>query len=58
MGVRIATLTFRIAPGVRETLLIATQQPRAIARMEVLIRDYCGRKRIPSKEKRATKIRE
>ncbi|MCW8905973.1 MAG: hypothetical protein OQL28_01885 [Sedimenticola sp.] len=43
-----ATLTFRIDPGVKEALRTAAQrQHRSIANMvEVLIRDYCGRKGI------------
>lgn len=40
---KIATLIFRINPGVRGTLRTATpQEYRSIANMvEVLIRDYC-----------------
>lgn len=47
-----ATLTFRIDPGVKEALRAAAQQEhRSIANMvEVLIRDYCGRKGIPIEE--------
>ncbi len=47
-----ATLTFRIDPGVKEALRTAAQQEhRSIANMvEVLIRDYCGRKDIPVEE--------
>ncbi len=43
-----ATLTFRINPGVKEALRTAAQQEhRSIANMvEVLIRDFCGRKGI------------
>lgn len=39
------TLTFRIAPGLKEALReAANREHRSIANMvEVLIRDYCGR---------------
>jgi len=42
---KIATLTFRIDPGVKEALRTAAQQEhRSIANMvEVMIRDHCGR---------------
>lgn len=47
-----ATLTFRIAPGVKEALRTAAQQEhRSIANMmKVLIRDYCGRNGIEIEE--------
>ena len=47
-----ATLTFRIDPGLKEALRTAARQEhRSIANMvEVLIRDYCGRNRIPIPE--------
>jgi hypothetical protein len=40
-----ATLTFRIDPGLKEALrAAAVRERRSIAnRVEVLIRDYCGR---------------
>lgn len=40
-----ATLTFRIAPTIKDALRAAAhQEHRSIANMvEVLIRDYCGR---------------
>ncbi len=41
-----ATLTFRIDPSVKEALrTMAEQEHRSLANMiEVMIRDYCGRK--------------
>ena len=43
-----STLTFRIKPGVKEALRTAAEREhRSIANMvEVMIRDYCGRKGI------------
>ncbi len=40
-----STLTFRIAPALKEALRVAAEREhRSIANMvEVLIRDYCGR---------------
>jgi hypothetical protein len=40
-----STLTFRIAPGIKEALRMAAEREhRSIANMvEVMIRDYCGR---------------
>lgn len=47
------TLTFRIEPGLKEALReAATREHRSIANMvEVLIRDYCGRKGITIAER-------
>lgn len=44
-GTKTATLTFRIAPGLKEALLTAAEREhRSIANMvEVMIRDYCSR---------------
>ena len=49
------TLAFRIDPGVKEVLRTAAQQEhRSIAnRVEVLIRDYCGRNGITIQEQPA-----
>lgn len=46
---KITTLTFRIAPDLKEALrMAADQEHRSLANMvEVLIRDYCKRKDIP-----------
>jgi len=54
---KIATLTFRIDPGVKEALRTAAQQEhRSIANMvEVLIRDHCGRNGIAIPEPKAGK---
>lgn len=42
------TLTFRIEPSLKEALRMAAhREHRSVANMvEVMIRDYCGRKRI------------
>ncbi len=54
-----ATLTFRIDPGLKEALRTAAhREHRSIANMvEVLIRDYCGRKGIAISEQSAEDIR-
>lgn len=46
------TLTFRIEPSLKEALrTAAAREHRSISNMvEVLIRDYCGRKGIPIDE--------
>lgn len=46
---KITTLTFRVAPDLKEALRTAAdQEHRSLANMvEVLIRDYCKRKDIP-----------
>ncbi len=46
------TLTFRIEPGLKEALrAAAAREHRSIVNMvEVLIRDYCGRRGIPIDE--------
>lgn len=54
-SIKTATLTFRINPDLKEALRTAAdQEHRSIANMiEVLIRDYCGRRGIeisPSEE--------
>jgi len=51
---KIATLTFRTDPALKEALHTAAQQEhRPIAnRVEVLIRDHRGRNGIPSKQPR------
>lgn len=48
-----ATLSFRIEPGLKETLRAAAEQEhRSIANMlEVMIREYCGRNRIATPER-------
>jgi len=50
-----ATLTFRLGPGLKETLRTAAQQEhRSFANMvEELIRDYCGRNGIAIPETKA-----
>jgi hypothetical protein len=49
------TLTFRIAPNLKEALrTAAAREHRSIANMvEVLIRDYCGRNEIDLHEQEA-----
>ena len=49
---RTSTLTFRIEPGLKETLRAAAEEEhRSIASMvEVMIRDYCGRNGVPIPE--------
>jgi hypothetical protein len=50
-----STLTFRIQPGLKETLRTAAgREHRSIANMVgVLIRDYCGRNGITMQEQQA-----
>lgn len=50
-----ATLSFRIEPGLKEALRAAAEQEhRSIANMvEVMIREYCGRKRVALPERGA-----
>ena len=47
-GTKTATLTFRIEPGLKESLRTAAEREhRSIANMvEVMIREYCGTKGI------------
>ncbi len=54
-NIKIATLTFRIDPGVKEALRITVaREHRSIANMlEVLIRAYCGRNDITIQEQQA-----
>lgn len=53
-----ATLTFRIAPPLKDALRVAaSREHRSIANMvEVLIRDYCGRNDISISDEESDRV--
>ena len=53
-----ATLTFRIAPNLKEAVRAsADQEHRSIANMvEVMIREYCGRAGVPIRDDQAPRV--